>query len=293
MIRSLIFSTLLLGASAQAEIVVRDDAGQDIRLAAPARRIVSLAPHITENLFAAGAGEAIVGAVDYSDYPPAAKQIRRVGGYSRIDVEAIAALRPDLIIAWESGNNKSQMDAVRRLGIPIFLTQPDRMADIARDLERFGQLAGTAAHADGAARNFRLRLSDLQTRFSQRPTVRIFYQVWKSPLMTIGNTQIISDTIRLCGGENIFGRLTQKAPKVALESVLEANPEVIVASGMGDARPEWLDDWRRWPGLTATQRGNLFHINPDIVQRHTPRILDGAETLCRQLEQARDRRPAR
>ena len=122
--------------------------------------------------------------------------------------------------------------------------------------------------------------------------MRVFYQIWKAPLMTVGGPQIISDAIRLCGGENVFGNLKQMSPTVSVEAVLEANPEVIVATGMGDARPEWLDDWNKWTRMTAVSRGNLFHINPDIMQRHTPRILDGAAQLCADLDIARSRRPA-
>jgi len=165
------------------------------------------------------------------------------------------------------------------------------MDDIAGQLERMGQLAGTEAAANAAAASFRQRLEALRKNNAGKPKVRVFYQIWKAPLMTVGASQIISDAIRLCGGENVFGHLKPMAPTVSVEAVLDANPEAIIATGMGDARPEWLHDWDRWTRLTAVQRGNLFHINPDIMQRHTPRILDGAEQLCAQLDIARGRRP--
>jgi len=291
MIRLLV--SLLLAtcaATARAEIVVTDDSGATVRLSAPAMRIVSLAPHITETLFAAGAGERIVGTVDYSDYPEAAKAIRRVGGYSKLDLEAVAGLKPDLVIAWQSGNAGTHLDKLKNLGLPIYVTQPDRMEDIARNIEHYGRLAGSGAVADAAARNFRARLAQLRTRYGDRPKVRVFYQVWKSPLTTVNDKQIISDAIRLCGGENVFGKLVGLAPNVSAEAVLAANPEAIVASGMDDGRPEWLDDWRRWTQVTAVARGNLFYIPPSIIQRHTPRLLDGTERLCGQLETARQRR---
>jgi len=272
-------------------IALRDDTGREIRLAAPARRIVSLAPHVTENLYAAGAGPALVGAVDYSDYPPAAKRLPRVGGYNRLDLEAILKLAPDLVIAWESGNAPAQVDKLRALGVPVFVTQPNTMDDVARQLEQFGRLAGSETTARAAAAALRQRLTRLKADYQQRPKVKVFYQIWKEPLMTVGRPQIISRAIDLCGGENIFGHLDQMAPTVSLEAVLAANPEAIVATGMGEARPEWLDDWKRWPRLLAVQRGNLFHIDPDIMQRHTPRLLDGTEALCRALETARKRRP--
>ena len=285
--------TLSVFASAQAELVFKDDAGQEVRLKAPAQRIVTLAPHAAESLYAAGAGNQLIGTVEYSDYPPAAKKVPRVGGYSRIDMEAVAALKPDLVIAWQSGNNMTQVDKLKALGLTVYVSQPNKMADVADQLVRLGQLAGTETVANAAAVAFRKRLETLQTANASKPKVRVFYQIWKSPLMTVGGPQIFSDAIRLCGGDNVFGNLGQMAPTVSVEAVLEADPEAIIATGMGDAKPEWLHDWDKWTRMTAVKRGNLFHINPDIMQRHTPRILDGAEKLCAHLDVARNRRPAK
>jgi iron complex transport system substrate-binding protein len=290
----LLLSLALCGGAAQAaDIVLKDDTGATLRLPAPARRIVSLAPHVTENLFAAGAGGQVVGTVDYSDYPEAAKKIARVGGYSRLDLEAVAALRPDLIIAWESGNAPGHVAKLRSLGIPVFISQPNRIEDVAELLEKFGQLAGTSAVANGAAARFRARLAEIRKQYSGQPRVPTFYQIWKQPLMSVGRQQIISDVISLCGGSNVFGQVEQMAPKVSEEAVLAANPEAIIASGMGDSRPEWLDDWKRWKQITAVARDNLFFVPPELIQRHTPRILEGAARLCEHLETARHRRPAR
>ncbi len=279
--------------TARADLVVKDDTGHEVRLKGPAQRIVTLAPHAAESLFAAGAGGKLVGTVDYSDYPPAAKQVPRVGGYSRLDLEAIAALKPDLVLAWESGNNMKQVDKLRALGLTVYVSQPNKMEDVADQLERLGRLAGTEAIADAAARRFRERLENLRAANAGKPRVRVFYQIWKTPLTTVGGPQIISDAIALCGGVNIFGHLDKMAPTVSVEAVLAADPEAIVATGMGDSRPDWLHDWDKWTQMTAVKRDNLFHINPDIMQRHTPRILDGAEKLCAHLDVARHHRPAR
>ena len=279
----------LCANAAAADISVTDDSGQAIRLAAPAQRIVSLAPHITEMLYAAGAGERIVGSVDHSDYPPAAQQIPRVGGYSRLDLEAVLALKPDLVVAWESGNPAAALAKLRALGLAVYVNQPNKLLDVARSIEHLGRLAGTAATADAAAARFRERHAQYAARYAGRPKVRVFYQIWKQPLTTINGRQIISDVIRLCGGENIFAELPVLAPAVTVEAVLAANPEVIVASGMGAARPDWLDDWRRWPSLTAVARDNLYFVPPELIQRHTPRVLDGAEQLCAHFDTARAR----
>lgn len=277
---------------ASADISVRDDTGADVRLARPARRIITLAPHLAETLFAAGAGPQLVGTVDYSTFPEEVKKIARVGGYSKIDLEAVVALRPDLVIAWQSGNAPAHIDKLQALGLPVYISQPNRIDDIASEIERIGILAGTGDEAARAAKSFRARLKALQVRHANRPRVRTFYQVWHQPLKTVGGTQIISDVIRLCGGENVFAGLNVMAPEVTAEAVLAANPEAIIASGMGEARPEWLDAWKLRTGLLAAQRQNLFFIPPDLIQRHTPRLLDGAEQLCRHLDTARARRPA-
>lgn len=280
----------LVAAPARADIVLQDDSGATVRLKQPARRIVSLAPHITENLYAAGAGDSLVGTVDYSDYPEAAKKLPKVGGYSRIDLEAVAALKPDLVIAWQSGNAPGHVDKLKAMGIPVFLSQPNHIDDVAGQLENFGRMAGTSSVANAAAGQYRHRLAALRQKYADRPPVRTFYQIWKQPLMTVGGGQIISDAIRLCGGDNVFGNLQQLAPRVSEEAVLAANPEAIVASGMGESRPDWLDDWKRWSQLTAVVRNNLFFVPPELIQRHTPRLLDGAERLCQHLETARSRR---
>lgn len=283
---------LLLAPGAAAQISIIDDTGREVTLPRPAQRIVSLAPHLTEVLFAAGAGPQVVGVVAYSDYPEEAARLPQVGGYTSIDLEAVVALRPDLVVAWASGNRAANIDGLRALGIAVYLNEPRRMEDVARSLENIGQLAGTGAQARAAATAFRERRAALAARYSERPPVRMFYQIWDQPLMTINGQHLISDAIRLCGGENVFADLPQIAPTVGMEAVLAADPEVVVASGMGEARPEWLEQWKRWPALHASRADNLYFIPPQLIQRHTPRLLEGATQLCEFLERARTRRGA-
>ncbi len=275
---------------AQAEIIVHDDAGKTVRLVAPAHRIVSLAPHITEDLYAAGAGEYIVGAVDFSDYPEAAKKLPRVGSHAKLDLEAIVALKPDLIIAWESGNASSHIGRLKALGLPLFINKPKHIDDVASSIERFGEMAGTQTTAAAVARAFRTRHAGLRSRYAERSTVRAFYQIWNEPLTTVNGEQLISDVMRLCGAENVFAKLPAQAPIVTIEAVLVANPEAIIASGMNESRPEWLDMWKHWRDLAANIRDNLFFVPPDLINRHTPRILDGAQRICEQMETVRARR---
>lgn len=271
-------------------VVARDDSSNTITLKQPAKRIVSLSPHITELLFAVGAGDRVVAVVEYSDYPPAAKSLPLIGSASSLDIERIARLQPDLIVAWGSGNPKRQLELIRRLNIPLFVSEPKTLADIAATLRRIGKLAGTDIEAERAVSNFDQRLAELRGRYSGRPNVTVFHEVWNQPLMTIGGKHVINQIIELCGGRNVFAAATLLAPTIDTEAVLRFNPEVIVASGMDDKRPAWLDDWKKWPTLHATAAGNLDYIPPDLLHRQTPRILDGAQRMCEVLDAARAKR---
>ncbi|HED18041.1 MAG TPA: cobalamin-binding protein [Gammaproteobacteria bacterium] len=277
---------LLLPLSAQA-LEVADDTGQRVYLEKPAQRIVSLAPHITELLFAAGAGDAVVGAVSYSDYPPEAARLANVGNYEHLNLEAIVELQPDLVVAWKSGNPVAQIEQLSRLGLPVFYSEPRRLEDIANNLKRLGRLAGSEDTANAAAARFSEHTQRLKARYSRAKPVRVFYQIWHRPLMTINGEHLISQVINLCGGRNIFSDLATLAPTVGLEAVLAANPEVIIASGMAAQQPQWLDQWRKWPQIAAVKNRQLYIIPPDLIQRQTPRVLEGAEQMCKQLEQAR------
>lgn len=277
--------------AASKAVSVVDDTGQKITLSSPAQRIVALAPHVVETLYVAGAGSKIVGAVDYSDYPNAAKSIPRVGGYSLINLEAIIALNPDLVIAWESGNSPATIEKLRSLHIPVYLSQPNTLDDIGTEIQRFGILAGTESVANTATNKYAQRLSMLKLRNQKQSTVRVFYQISESPLMTIGGKQIITNALAVCGGKNIFDQLTPMAPVITSESVIAANPEAIMTSGMQSINPTALKFWKKWPTLTATQRNNFFFIDPDLMNRNGPRMLAGTEALCQALQVARDRRP--
>jgi iron complex transport system substrate-binding protein len=236
---------------------------------------VSLAPHLTELVYAAGAGARMVGAVEYSDFPPAARELPRVGSDAYVSLEAVLALKPDLIVAWP---NPGSVRAINRLGelrIPLFRSEPRELEDIATTLERLGVLAGTGAQAERAARAFRARKADLEKRYAGRPKVRVFYQVWDRPLLTVNGDHVISKVISLCGGENVFAALPLIAPEVDAEAVLRATPEVVLTSRPDAQPPSWL------PG------SRFFGVPADLIQRHTPRLLDGAEHVCRALEEAR------
>lgn len=277
----------LVFSQGRAEIEVVDDTNRTVTLERPAERIVSLAPHVTEMLFDAGAGDRVVAAVSYSDHPPAAQDLPRVGSYNRFDIERILVLDPDLVVGWQSGNPDESLERLRRLGLAVYITEPRSLDSIAANLERLGRLAGTVETATAAAEQFRSRYRALRQRYADRPRLTVFYEIWNDPLMTINGDHLISAVMRGCGGENVFADLSEIAPRISVEAVLKRNPEVVIASGMDNERPEWLDEWKRWSELEAVRRGNLFFIPPQFLQRHTPRVLDGMERMCRALEEAR------
>ncbi len=255
----------------------------------PVKRIVALAPHLVEIAYAIGVGDRVVAAVSYSDYPEAAKQIPRVGNFATINVEAIARLQPDLILAWGSGNPAKSLRKLEDLGFRVYRSEPKSLADIAALMK---DVARISAHPEGlrAAEEYQQKLSTLRQRYHSQSPVTVFYQVWNQPLQTLSDQSIVSDVIKLCGGRNIFADASAVAPKVSVETVLRLDPEAIVASGTDALRPQWLDDWKAWPTLQAVEKGQLYFVPPDLIQRHTPRLLQGAEILCKQLADVRNKR---
>ncbi|WP_028226097.1 cobalamin-binding protein [Paraburkholderia ferrariae] len=287
---------LLVAQTAWATVSAVDDAGNTVTLAAPAQRVVSLAPHVTELVYAAGGGAKLVGAVSYSDYPPEAKAIPRVGDNRLLDLERIIALKPDLIVVWRHGNAQQQLDRLRELHIPLFFSEPRHLDDVATSLTRLGVLLGTSPTAERAARDYRHDIAQLRERYAGRTPVSVFYQVWDQPLMTLNGEHMISDVIALCGGRNVFAALQPLVPTVSTEAVLAANPDAIVTSSQGATAPDkplpGLERWRAWPSLTAMAHGNLFAIDGDLLTRPAPRIAQGAADLCKDLELARERNAA-
>jgi iron complex transport system substrate-binding protein len=289
--------TGLLGAltpnAANAAVSALDDDGNTVTLAAPAQRVISLAPHVTELLYAAGGGAKVVGAVAYSDYPPQAQQVPRVGDNRALDLERIVTLKPDLIVVWRHGNAQQQLDRLRALHIPLFFSEPHKLDDVATSLTRLGVLLGTAPTAQAAADAYRRDIAQLRARYAQRAPVSVFYEVWDRPLMTINGAHMINDVIALCGGRNVFAALGPLVPTVSTEAVLAASPDAIVTAAQGATSPDQplpsLEHWRAWPALTAVRRGNLFAIDGDLLTRPAPRIAQGATQLCTDLDLARTR----
>lgn len=266
---------------------VQDDNKQTITRDKPAQRIVTLAPFLTELLYSINAAETIVATVDFSDYPPQAKSLRRIGNYENINIEAVIALQPDLVLAWQSANHPQQLKRLEQLGIKVYRSEPRELTDIASTLLRLGEMTGHEQQAQRIADAFTNELILLTSRYAHKHRITAFYQVWHEPIYTVNGQHIISKVMQVCGIDNVFADLPILAPVVTQEAVLGKNPDMIIASGMAEAQPEWLVKWRAWPELTAVKHNNLFFIHPDLIQRHTLRLLEATQQMCEQGEMVR------
>ena len=277
----------LIGTPPGIALEVTDDSGSEVRLTRPATRIISLAPHITELLFAVGAGENIVATVEFSDFPNDARDIMRIGNSQHLSYEALVSLTPDLVIAWGTGNGEAIISRLKALDVAVYVNEPRTLPHIARSLRHFGLLSGRSEMGERAAEDFLEQYNALLNDNKHQQPVSVFYQIWNEPLTTLNDNHVASDVIRLCGGVNIFGQTAAIAPRINVESVIEADPEVIIVSGMGESKPEWLDKWREWPDITAVKNSRLHLLQADLLQRHTPRLLEGARRLCEIISRAR------
>lgn len=284
--RSLVFLFFLISLSAHA-IEVIDDSGEIIHLSKPAQRIISLAPHTTELLFTVGAGNKVIGVVKYSNFPEAAKKIPKVGGYTKLDLERIVSMKPDLVVAWQTGNRHVEISQLQKLGLKVFYTEPRRLPDIAGLLTRLGKLAGTEQQAEQAANQFMHQYLLLQKKYQDKKKLRAFYQIWDIPLMTINGEHLISDVMQLCGLQNVFTDIDNLVPRVNEEAVLKMDPQLIIAGGISKVKPEWMQQWQRWRELSAVRLNALIEVDPDIIQRHSSRVLLGAKDLCEKAEKIR------
>jgi iron complex transport system substrate-binding protein len=280
---------LLFSAVAAAQPVsVTDDRGKTITLPRPAQRIVALAPSLAELAHAAGAGARLVGVVRHSDFPPDVRALPQVGDAVRVDFERIVALKPDLVLAWRSGNLPADVERLEQLGYAAYVSEPARLADVARVLRAIGALAGTSPGAQQSALAFEREIAALRARHAKAAPVRVFYQIWHRPLLTVSGAHVISDVIALCGGSNVFADVAQLTPNVSLEAVIAAKPQVILGGGSAGGERAFAAQWRET--AVAPLRGlPSRYIEPDLIQRPTPRIVDGAKAVCAALESVRSR----
>jgi iron complex transport system substrate-binding protein len=281
----LILSVFALQLAA-AERQVRDDLGRSISVPAAPLRIVSLAPGATEMLFAAGAGAQVIATVEYSDTPPAAKSIPRIGDVAAIDMERLVGLHPDVVVAWPGGGNPAQREKIATLKVPIYEQQVTRLSELAGSLRRLGELTSTQSEAGKAALSLEARLSGLEHTYGAASAPRhpsVLLQVWNRPIYTIGGQQLMSDALSVCGARNIFADLPEAAPLVDTESVIARNPDIIIAAAPPGEGAAWVTDWKRFGSLSAVRAGRVVSFEDQALSRLGPSVIDATEHLCRTL----------
>lgn len=254
-------------------------------LAQPAKRIIALSPHAVEMLYAIGAGDTIVAATDYADYPEAAKKIPRIGGYYGIQMERVMELNPDLIVVWDSGNKAEDINQLKTLGFNLYGSDPKTLEGVAKELEELGQLTGHVEEASKAAAAYRAELIRLRVENAKKSEPKVFYQLWSTPLMTVSKNSWIQEIMSVCHGQNVFYDADSDYPQVSLENVLLTLPDVILQSEEeGNVKGV---DWRQWPEIPAVKNQHIYQLNADLLHRATPRALLGVQALCDALDKAR------
>ena len=265
-----------------------DDSGKELCISAPAQRVITLSPGATELMFAAGAGDKVVAVVNYSDYPPAALKLPVIGSHTRVDMETLMALDPDLVITWVTGNPPAQVELLQELGLPTFAIEPRTFEGVSSVIERLATLAGTENAGFAEAERFRSGIEELIEQYRDVEPIQVFYQVWEKPLMTINNEHLISKVLNVCGGVNVFGDMPRLIPRISAEVVLQADPQAILTGSVDGLSDDQLDDWKNYSGLTAVEKDNLFFVPASPISRPTPRLLEAIEAICKKLEIARE-----
>jgi iron complex transport system substrate-binding protein len=277
-----------LACAAHAAVRVVDDTGHPVVLAAPAQRVISLGPHLTELAYAAGGGSALVGVIRYSDFPPAAKALPIVGDATVVDFERIVQLKPDLVLVWGSGLNERHKARLRSLGLSVYESEIRHAQGIPDTLRRLGALLGHADVAEAAAHRFEVQWRLLADRYQGKPAVRVFWQLWHEPLMTINRAHLISEAMRTCGGVNVFADLPLLTPSVSWEAALAADPQLIATAGR---QADAARDFAAWQRLTrdfgTARQPSFASIDGDLIGRMGPRFVDGAAALCEAIDKVR------
>jgi len=282
--RLLAFAIVAGAAAAAHALQLEDDRGVTVSLDRPAQRIVSLAPHLAEIVFAAGAGTGLAGVSSFSRHPAEAERLPVVASHGRVDIERLIALQPDLVLAWQSGNSPLQIDRLKRLGVRVFVTEVRALADIPRIVRLVGALAGSEAAAGARARQFENEIADLRERYAGQRRVTVFLEIWHRPMLTVNGAHLISDALSACGGRNVFAAARTLTPLVSREEVLDARPEAIVTGGFGSEAPQ---AWRGLELVSAVRGGRIYAIDPDLLHGQGPRIIEGVRALCERLDLAR------
>lgn len=266
-----------------APLRITDDSGSTLLFTTPPQRIISLAPNLTELAYAAGLGGKLVAVTAYSDYPPEAKHLPLVGDAFRLDWERLLALKPNLVLGWQSGLSARDRAMFGKLGIKLLVLEPHRLQDIPDTVRALGRLAESPVQAETAARDLEQQQQALARRYAQRPEVRVWLQVAAAPLLTVNGRHILSDVLRLCGARNVFADQPLLTAAVSVEALVAARPQLLLALADGPQQETAIRrDWARLaPGVPTG------FLSPDLLSRAGPRLLQGAASVCRQVEQVR------
>jgi len=291
---ALVLTFLMAGPGDAADTLrkMRDDAGDTISLGAAPCRIVSLAPGTTAMLFAAGAGQCMVGTIAHSDEPAEAARVSVVGDAETLDFEQLLGLRPTVVVVAVDVVQRVRIDRIRALGIPVYQVHVTRLAQMPESLRRLGELAGTESVANRKADELATELAALDTRYRNRAPIRVLYQIWDRPIYTLGGRHVITDARHLCGAVNVFADLATAAPAVTREAAVLRNPELILASAPPGAADEWLAEWRKFPALTAVRNGQLVSYADARIDRMGPSVIAATGNLCAVIDNARVARAA-
>lgn len=283
-----LLSGILVCNSHAQPVQAADARGTVIRLSQPAQRIITLTPHLTELAFAAGAGDRIVGVARFSNYPAQAKRLPVISDAVQFNIERMLVLHPDLVLAWQGGTSPEVIARLERIGLPVFVAGAARLEQIAHGMTAIAALSGTLPESAAARAAFGAGLRELRERRYSAPPVRVFYEIWSKPLMTVSRAHVISEIIGLCGGINVFGDQKVLTPEVSREALLAARPEVALGGGSAESPSGFAARWAALPPPLGSVPAH--HIAPDLIQQPTPRLLDGARLICAHLDRVRAER---
>lgn len=252
--------------------------------AAAEQRIVALAPHIVEMLFDIGAGDEIVGTVDFADFPKAALKIPRIGGYHGIQIEKILALKPDLVIVWKSGNKISDIEQMEKMGLNIIYSQPHKIEDVAQELRKLGKITNHEIQAEAVANRYAHKLKTLRQQYDNIAPMKVFYQLWPEPMRTVNKETLINQLIEVCQGENVFASNPTPYPQIGIENVIVAQPEIIILPDEKSNQEQPIIDWHKWPEIPAAKHNRFIRVNADLMHRFSTRMLEGIEDMCEKID---------
>lgn len=251
-------------------------------------RIVALAPHIVENLYAIGAGDLIVGTLDYADYPQEATKIERIGGYNGISIEKLLMLKPDMVIAWKNGNQAEDLAQIKRLGIELYLSDPRFIEGVASEILKLGQITGHIEQSKQVAETFTAKLNAIKVTQKDKTTLTGFYQLWPEPMMTVSKNTWINQLIETCQVTNVFANSDTDYPQISIENVIVTKPQVIIIPDEKSKRVMPTVNWQQWPEIPAVKYEQFISVNADLLHRFTPRMLDGLAQMCDKVDISRE-----